>query len=179
MTRQFREIPIPSANSFAHEYGVPAVVLRLTQTFGPGVVYQDRRIFAEMMRCVIEGQDIVLHSKGETERSYLYTADAVTAILKLLAEGEPGQAYTAANPQTYCSIADMAQLVADDAAGGRIRVRYDIDSRDRGYADTLYMKLDISKLMSLGWYPKTGLRDMFVRMILDTQQRMAMNEKKG
>ena len=161
---------------YAHEYGLPARVLRLTQTFGPGVSYDDRRIFAEMMRCVIESKDITLHSKGETERSYLYTADAVTAVLKLLAEGEAGQAYTAAEPESYCSIAEMARLVADQVAGGRISVRYETDSVDRGYADTLYMKLDVSKLKSLGWYPKTGLKDMFERMIMDAQQRMTMTE---
>ena len=33
--------------SYASEYGVPAMVVRLTQTFGPGVEYNDGRVFAE------------------------------------------------------------------------------------------------------------------------------------
>ena len=55
--------------SYASQYDVPAKVVRLTQTFGPGVQYNDGRVFAEFARCVIEGRDILLHTKGETKRS--------------------------------------------------------------------------------------------------------------
>jgi UDP-glucuronate decarboxylase len=64
--------------AYASEYGVPAKVLRLTQTFGPGVALDDARVFAQLARRAVDGHDIVLHTAGETERSYLYTADAVT-----------------------------------------------------------------------------------------------------
>ena len=66
--------------SYQKEYGVPTVVLRLTQTFGPGVQYDDGRVFAEFARCAIEGRDIVLKTKGETKREYLHVDDAVNAI---------------------------------------------------------------------------------------------------
>jgi nucleoside-diphosphate-sugar epimerase len=79
---------------------VPAVILRATQTFGPGVKYEDGRVFAEFMRCAVEKRNIVLKSDGSTERCYLYTADAVSAILVALLKGEPGQAYTVANKDT-------------------------------------------------------------------------------
>ena len=83
--------------SYFAEYGVPAKIIRLTQTFGAGVRYDDSRVFAEFMRCAVEKRDIVLKTKGETERCYLYTADAVTAILAVMLKGATGQAYTAAN----------------------------------------------------------------------------------
>ena len=154
-------------NAYFSQYGVPAVILRATQTFGPGVKYQDGRVFAEFMRCAAEKKNIVLKSQGLTERSYLYTADAVSAILAALQRGTPGEAYTAANPDTYCSIADMAQMVADRIAGGSIQVVFDLveDISKLGYADTLYMDLDIQKLKSLGWVPTVGLEEMFKRMI--------------
>ena len=135
--------------AYAKEYGVPAMSIRLTQTFGPGVNYNDGRVFAEFARCVIEKRDIVLKTKGETERSYLYTADAATAILTVLLKGEPGQAYNAANEDTYCSIAQMAEMVAKQ---GGVKVRYDIqDEVGNGYPKALYMDLDTEKLKALGW----------------------------
>ena len=153
--------------AYAGEYGVPASILRLTQTFGPGVNYNDGRIFAEFGRCVLEKRDIVLKTKGETERSYLYTADAATAILTVLLKGAPGQAYNAANESTYCSIVDMARRVA---AMGGIGVRFEIqDVSSAGYANTLYMDLDTSKLRKTGWEPRDGskmaLEKMYERMI--------------
>ncbi len=154
-------------NGYYVQYGVPIVVLRATQTFGPGVKYDDSRVFAQFMRCVIEKKDIILKSSGDTERSYLYTADAVTAILVGLIEAENGQAYTIANPSTYCSIKEMAQMVANEVGNGKIGVIFDLveNVEELGYASTLFMDLDISKMTSLGWYPRVGLVDMYKRMI--------------
>lgn len=149
--------------AYAKECAVPACILRLTQTFGPGVEYQDTRIFAEFMRCAVERKNIVLHTQGLTERCYLYTADAVTAILTALSYGNAGEVYNVANPDTYCSIREMAQLVAEM---GEIAVEYRIDGIQRGYADTLYMNLNVDRMVALGWQPGTGLKEMFERMIL-------------
>ena len=157
--------------SYYSQYGVPSVVLRATQTFGPGVKYDDGRVFAQFMRCAIENKDIVLKTQGLTERCYLYTADAVSAILTALLKAEPGNAYTVANPSTYCSIKDMAAMVSRDIAQDKISVVYDVvdDIGKLGYAETLYMDLNVDKLMSLGWEPTTDLENMFRRMIRGLQ----------
>ena len=133
---------------------------------GPGVEYDDNRVFAYFGRCVLEKQDIVLKTKGETERDYLYTADAVTAILTVLLDGEKGTAYNAADESTYCSIAEMAEMLAGEAG---ISVRYDLGGNSSdGYLSTLYMDLDTSRLRALGWnviYPE-GLSEIYRRMML-------------
>ncbi len=152
--------------SYFSEYNVPTKVIRLTQTFGPGVEYGDGRIFAEFMRCVIEKRDIILKTKGETERCYLYTADAITSILTVLLKGKPGEFYNAANPETYCAIAQMAGLIAQEIAQNKIKVQYILEDITKlGYANTLYMNLNTTKLQQLGWTPKTKLKQMFERMI--------------
>lgn len=153
--------------SYAKEYGIPAMSIRLTQTFGAGVNYNDTRVFAYFARCVQEKTNIVLKTKGETERCYLYTTDAATAILTVLLNGKAGEIYNAADESTYCSIAEMAEQVAKSAG---IEVVYDIqDTAANGFPDTLYMNLDTSKLQKLGWCPLGGgqkLIEMYRRMIL-------------
>ena len=149
--------------AYFHEYKVQAKIARLTQTFGPGVKYNDGRVFAEFARCAIENHNIVLKTKGETERCYLYTEDAVSAILTILLKGEAGQTYTVANEDTYCSIYNMAKLVANE-----YNIDVEIQEQDiasQGYANTLYMDLDTTKLQSLGWKPRVGLKEMYVKMI--------------
>ena len=159
--------------SYASEYGVPAKVIRLTQTFGPGVEYDDGRVFAEFARCAIEGRDIVLHTKGETRRSYLYTEDAVRAILTVLLRGETGLAYNAANEETYCSVLEMARLVAEGPGEGKIGVRVEDsgNAASYGYAPVLRMNLDTGRLRALGWQPSVGLEDMFRLLTEDMRQR--------
>lgn len=137
--------------AYASEYSLPVMTARLTQTFGPGVSYDDGRVFAELARCVKEKRDIVLKTKGETERSYLYTADAAAAILTILLKGQPGQAYNVADESTYCSIAGMSQILAQSNG---IEVCFDLESGDKNmYLSVLYMDLDTSLLRSLGWSP--------------------------
>lgn len=151
--------------SYASQFEVPAKVIRLTQTFGPGVQYNDGRVFAEFARCAIEGKDIILHTKGETKRSYLHTDDAAEAVLSVLVRGIKGEAYNAANEDTYCSIYEMAQFVANRIAHGRIKVIIQEDDTGMyGYAPTLHINLDTAKLRKLGWKPRHDLEDMFVSM---------------
>lgn len=157
--------------AYANEYGVPATIIRLTQTFGAGVNYNDSRVFAEFGRCVMEKKDIVLKTNGETERSYLYISDAVTAILAVLLKGTPGHAYNAADEGTYCSIAEMARQVAKM---GGIEVRFELqDEKKLGYPATIYMDLDTSALKALGWIPGGGIviAEMYKKMIENWRSR--------
>ena len=149
--------------AYQSEYDVPVRIARLTQTFGLGVEYNDGRVFAEFARCAVEHRDIVLKTKGETERDYLYTTDACTALLYILANGKDGEAYNVANEDTFCSIYEMASLVAGEY--GQKVVIEEQDVSGSGYAATLHMDLDTSKLRSLGWRPTADLKDMYAKMI--------------
>lgn len=150
-------------NSYSIEYGIPSVILRLTQTFGPGVSYQDKRVFAEFARCAIEGKDIVLHTPGKTKRSYLYTVDAVKAIIMALCIDKMNGVYNVANTKTYCSIREMAELVSKSWG---IDVISEIDySNEYGYAPVTASRMSVSKIHELGWTSTYNLNEMYVRLI--------------
>ncbi len=152
--------------SYAAEYGVPAKVVRLAQTFGPGVLADDNRVFAEFARCAARGQEIVLQTAGTSKRCYLYTADAVTALLAILLRGRAGEAYNAANRSTYCSIVEMARLVASDVARTRINVCIPTDGKhENKFPPPHLLNLGTEKLAALGWRPTRGLREMYQRMM--------------
>lgn len=149
---------------YAAEYGVDVMMVRLTQTLGPGVSRDDRRVCAMIARCAREGRDVVLNTTGASSRSYLYTMDAVSAILTVLLKGTPGEAYTAANESTYCSIAKMAQRVLEELGNGSSKVVFDLKDANV-YFDVSYLDLDTSKLRDLGWQPRYDLVEMYRNMI--------------
>lgn len=153
--------------SYAKEYQVPVKVARLSQTFGAGVEYNDGRVFAEFARCAVEKKDIVLHTQGNTIRSYCYTKDAVSAILYTLLKGAIGEAYNVTNMDTAVSIREMAELVCGLYPENGIQVRIDIpeDIASFGYNPEMIIRLDSTKLKALGWSATVGLEDMFRRMI--------------
>ena len=146
--------------AYAAEYGVPAMVVRLAQTFGPGIPKSDGRLFAMCARNVLAGEDIVLKTTGASTRMYLYTADAVSALLTVMLKGEPGCAYNAANPSTYCSVREMAEMVATLVTAGNVQVRCEIDP-DAPYPPEHHLPLDVSRLEALGWAPTQDLPGMY------------------
>lgn len=152
--------------SYWAQYGVPAAVCRLAQTFGPGVSMMDKRVFAYMARCTLAGKDIELATSGSKKNMYLYTADAVTAILMILLRGAPAAIYNAANPDTYCSVREMAQAVADTFGQGRVQVKTNC-SADQvvKYPPDTFLYLDTQKLHGLGWAPTVSLMEMYERMM--------------
>lgn len=153
--------------AYASEYGVPVKIVRLTQTFGPGVLADDARVFAEFARCAIQGKNICLQTQGKTKRMYLYTADAAAAILTVLTKGKDGEAYNAANAATFCSIYDMAVMVASEFGKDNCQVTLAIpDKPNTSYNPTQEIYMDMSKIEKLGWKAQRGLKEMYERMIL-------------
>ena len=152
---------------YAAEYGVNVKIARLAQTFGAGIPYGENRVFAQFAKSVINKQDIVLHTAGKSYGNYVYTMDAVTAILLLLIKGENGEAYTVANEESNITIGDMARLVAHELANDEIEVVFDIpeSALTYGYAPDVELHLSSQKLQALGWKPTVGLIDSYKRMM--------------
>lgn len=151
---------------YCAEYGVPAKVIRLAQTFGAGISLEEGRVFAQFARAALNRENIVLQTPGDSERAYLYTADAVSAILTVLLRGEAGTAYNAANPATYCSILEMARLVAEKIADNEIEVEIRADEESmKKYPPAHHLNLCIDRIRALGWEPTRDLAEMYQRMI--------------
>ena len=152
--------------SYAVEYGVPTVIARLAQTFGPGVPVSDNRVFMQFTKSALKHEDIVLHTKGDSMSNYCYITDALTGILTLMKSGEVGEAYNICHDEETRSIASIAHLVATHVSGDKSKVIFDIpeDVQGLGYAPTVHMFLSSKKLKSLGWQPKVSMAQAYVRL---------------
>ncbi|MBN2419859.1 MAG: NAD-dependent epimerase/dehydratase family protein [Deltaproteobacteria bacterium] len=152
--------------AYWHEYKVPVKIARLSQTFGPGVSPNDKRVFMQFAQSVIDKNDIVLHTDGYSYGNYCYTSDTARAILLLLLEGHNGEAYNICNEDSTMTIKDMADLVANKIAGNSISVAKNITSNNiTGYAPKSGLRLSSQKLRLLGWTPEYNLEDAYRRML--------------
>lgn len=153
-------------NCYAQEYGVKVKIARLAQVFGAGVLPGENRVFAQFARSASRGENLVLHTTGESVGNYCYTKDAICAILLLCKKGESGQAYTVVNEQMTMAIKDMAETVASKLSEGRSRVIFDIPESNRyGYAPQTKMRLSGVKLQALGWKATVGMEEAYKRML--------------
>lgn len=150
-------------HAYAKEYGVPVMMARLTQTFGAGVSESENRVFAQLARSAIKGEDIELHTTGESAKPYCYTTDAVCAMLYLLLKGEKGEAYNIANKDSYISIRDMAHMIRDEF-NPNIKVVIDL-KENQGYAPETKLRLNTRKIETLGWKPMYHIKELYGRLI--------------
>lgn len=153
--------------AYKHQYHLNVKVARLAQTFGAGILPNENRVFAQFAKSIISGKNIVLHTEGKSEGNYVYTADAIKAILLLLVKGKSGEAYNVVNEASHTTIKKMAQTVIDNFGDGKQRVIIDIPKENMGYAPDVHMKLSGEKLKKLGWLPKVGLVEAYRRMLTE------------
>lgn len=153
--------------SYASQYEVPVRIARLTATFGPGVQYEDGRVFAQFARSIINKENIVLKSTGETVRNYCDVRDAVSGIMTLLVGGVSGEAYNIANESTGISIKEMAKLFVTLYQETGAKVIFDLaeDITKLGYNQTVKVQLNSKKLQQLGWQPCVPFEDTIVDLV--------------
>ncbi len=127
-------------------------IARLCHTYGPGFTESDNRVFAQFFRNVLRGEDIVLKSRGEQYRSWLYVVDSAHALLHLLLHGESAQAYNVADAKGNITIRQLAEQVA---AWAQRKVVFDIPATDNHGNTTPVTRatFDISKIERTGWQP--------------------------
>jgi nucleoside-diphosphate-sugar epimerase len=113
-------------------------------------------VYAQFIRNVLRGEDIVMKSTGEQFRSWCYVVDCVSALLYILLKGKSGEAYNIADADSNTSIRELAETIA--AIGGR-KVVIDLPDTDekRGFNPVTKSVFSTEKLESLGWKPKNHI----------------------
>lgn len=154
-------------------YGVPAQFVRISHTYGLNMDWQhDTRVFSEFVKNIINGEDIVMKSDSSAKRPFCYIIDNITALFKILLEGNYGEAYNVGNENTYISIKDLANKLAglflDKKIGVVTKAR-----KMQGYAANKEHRgstMVTGKTRALGWKPKIGIEEGFRRTILSIEQ---------
>lgn len=141
--------------SYIHEYGADAVIVRPCHIFGPTMLQDDSHAVAQFLRSAAEGRDIVLKSTGMMERSHCYVLDAALAILRVLTDGKNGTAYNIADENYQLTVRAFAERCA--AAGG-CSLCFDLPQAQeaKGYTKVSRMVLDAKRLRGIGWTPMDG-----------------------
>lgn len=136
--------------SYAHQYGIDVSIARPCHTYGPHFTESDTRVYAQFIRNVLRGEDIVMKSTGEQFRSWCYVVDCVSALLHILLKGENGQAYNIADESSNISIRELAEMIAE-IGGKKVVIDLPSDAEKAGYNVVTKSVFDTVKLSSLGW----------------------------
>lgn len=150
--------------SYIAEKDVNVKIVRLSRVFGPTMLMSDTKASSQFIIKALQGEDIVLKSKGEQYFSYTYVADAVAAMLYVLLHGESGVAYNIANPKCDVHLKDFAQSCASTA---NTKVIFDLPSEaeKKGFSIATNAILSTEKLLAIGFEPHYSCNDAISRTI--------------
>ena len=151
--------------AYGSEYGLPVKIVRPFHTYGPGMKLDDGRVFADFVRSVVMGQDIVLTSSGEAKRSFLYLSDATLAYFLILTKGVNNEAYNVANEQGIISIKELAQIIVGLFPEKGLQVRFEPPKESYMPSPIMSCAVKTHKLKALGWSPKVSIEQGFSKTI--------------
>lgn len=134
--------------SYRQQYGLDCVTARLARVFGADTK-QDTKAMSQFMAKAVAGEDIVLHSKGNQRYSYCYVADAASGILKVLLDGQDGEAYNISEDDEGLTLGGYAEHIATLAGK---KVVFDF-AEDESASKATFALMDCSKIEKMGWKP--------------------------
>ncbi len=155
-------------NVFYKQYGLKVKIIRPFHIYGPNMQLNDGRVYADFVKSIIKGKDIVLKSKGDAVRSFCYLRDAVNGIFRVIFYGRPGNAYNIGSDRDIISIKDLAKILVSIFKEKSIRIKFKKNlSNIKGVK---IVKPDISKMRKLGFIPCVRIEEGFKRTILSYEK---------
>lgn len=150
--------------AYIARYQVEGCIARLSRTYGPTVETDDSKAISQFIGNAVRGEDIVLKSDGRQLYSYIYVADAVNAVLKVMLEGGCGEAYNVSDMVSDVTLKETAEYIARLVDR---KVIYEIPDTDesKGYSTATKALLDAEKLRRLGWKAEYSIQDGLKRTV--------------
>ena len=155
-----------------HEQGhVDTRTVRIFNTFGPRMLFNDGRVVSNFIVQALKGEDITVYGEGLQTRSFCYVDDLVAGIIATMNKDGFVGPVNLGNPNEM-TIADLAKKVID-LTGSRSK----IVKRPLPKDDPTRRQPDISLAKrELGWAPKVDLDAGLKKTISDFDARLRQGE---
>lgn len=162
--------------TFREQYGVNAKIVRPAHTYGPGMSIYDGRVQADFLKNVVEHQNILMKSTGESLRTYTYIRDVVAGIFFVLLEADD-IAYNVADEQAKITIKGLAELLVGLYPERKLKVEMKIEENQKGVAPFKLGTINSEKIRDLGWKPTITIEEGFKRTVEYIESNQAKEGK--
>jgi len=142
------------AHTYAKTYGMPILITRFSNVFGPGDK-NSSRIVPGIIESASENKELLLRSDGTMIREYVYVKDVVDGCIRLAKHKENfGEAFNfgSKNIHSVLEVIEKAEKVL-----GR-KINYKILNNAKNEIPEQYLDWTKAKEL-LGWEPKTSLEE--------------------
>lgn len=140
--------------AYRNAHGVNTGILRIFNTYGPRMRWDDGRVVTSFLVQVLRGEPLTIHGDGRQTRSFCFVADLVDGITRFAASDHPGP-MNFGNPDNEMTIRTLAERTCA-VFGVPLVFSPPLPRQDEN--DPMQRRPDISLAQQvLGWTPATPL----------------------
>ena len=153
--------------AWTHQHKIPTFIVRPFHTYGPGLLHEDGRVFADFAFNVLRGENIAMKSDGTARRTFCYASDAIAGFFTVLLKGEQAIPYNVANPEAELSVAELADLLIGLYPEKSIQIENCASTNKTNCISNSFNRFvpDVNRITNLGWTPQITPAMGFHRMI--------------
>ncbi len=146
------------ALAYLRTFGVPVTISRCSNNYGPFQSVEN--LIPVLIGRAQRDEALPLYGNGKNVRDWLFVKDHCEAILKILEKGEIGEIYNVGGNNEWENV-ETAKLVLKLMGKPESLIQFveDRKGHDQRYA------IDSSKLMKLGWSPRTSFEEGMIQTI--------------
>lgn len=147
--------------SYKAQYKADIRIARPCRIFGPTMSYSDNKATAQFLKRAKIKEDIILKSKGEQKFSFIYGADAASALFAIMFKGQNGVVYNISNEMIDLKLKEFASKVSELSG---VKLVYNLIGEEGGSKVTNAI-LDNSRIKMLGWSPEYNLEKSIINTL--------------
>jgi UDP-glucuronate decarboxylase len=158
--------------SYRTSNGVNAKIVRIFNTYGPRMLFNDGRVVSNFIVQALQNQDITLYGDGTQTRSFCFVDDLIRGFVATMQKEDFYGPVNLGNP-TEMTIRELAEMIVA-MTGSKSKITFKPLPQD----DPTRRKPDISLAhRTLGWTPHVSVVDGLKRTIEDFDLRMKAGER--
>ncbi len=145
---------------YHRQHGVDVRIVRIFNTYGPGMTMEDGRVVSNFIVQALQGKDLTLYGNGQQSRSFLYVADLIEGMIRVMNKENFLGPVNLGNPQEM-TVEHLARHIIS-LTGSTSKISYAPLPKD----DPLRRKPDIALAKKeLEWEPSIPLEEGLLKTI--------------
>jgi UDP-glucuronate decarboxylase len=146
-------------------------IVRIFNTFGPRMLFNDGRVVSNFIVQALKGEDITVYGEGQQTRSFCYVDDLVKGIMATMNKDGFYGPVNLGNPNEM-TIMDLAKRIIELTGSSSKIVRRPLPQDDptRRQPDITLAKKE------LGWSPTVDLNEGLKKTIANFEERLRQGE---
>ncbi len=159
---------------YHRQHGVPIGVVRIFNTYGPRMAFDDGRVVSNFLVQALRGEDLTVYGDGSQSRSFCFVEDLVEGLVAMMEHPEVTGPVNLGNP-IELSMLELAERVL-----GMVETRSRVVYRPLPTDDPRQRRPDIGyAARALGWAPRIDVGDGLQRTLEDFRARLRDLEVHG